>query len=114
MARLDQAHEKGGSRTAPRLADHLHEGEFSGPVGGDVEVELALGGLDLGNVDVKVADGIGLERPFGRLVAFDLGQPRDASDAGGIGTAMIASALENWPGGQRQLSSGKSVAAGRR
>jgi hypothetical protein len=48
---LDQGHKKGGGRTARRLADHLHEGEFAGPVDGDVE--LASGGLDLGNVDGK-------------------------------------------------------------
>jgi len=33
------------------------EGEFAVPVDGHKEIKLALGGLDLGDVDVKEPDG---------------------------------------------------------
>ena len=56
----------------------LGEGELGCPVHGDEQVELALVGPDLGNIDVEVADGIALERLFGGLVAGDLGQAADA------------------------------------
>jgi hypothetical protein len=56
----------------------LSEGEFTGPVDGHEEEELSLRGLDLGDVDMKIADRICLERFLGRLVAFGIRQPADA------------------------------------
>ena len=56
----------------------LHKGEFARAIDGDKEIELAFGGLDFGDVDVKIADRIGLELLLGGLVAFDLRQPGDA------------------------------------
>jgi hypothetical protein len=41
-------------------------------------VEFALLGSDLGDVDVEVADRVGLEALAGRLVAIGLGEARDA------------------------------------
>ena len=41
-------------------------------------MELAFLGPDLGDVDVEVADRIGLELLLRRLVAFDIGQAADA------------------------------------
>jgi hypothetical protein len=63
----------------------LHEGKFAGAVNGDIEVELALGGLNLGDVDMKIADRIGLEFSLPRLVAFNL---REAADPMPLQTAM--------------------------
>ena len=40
-------------------------------------MQLALLGPHLGDVDVEVADRVGLELLLGRLVAFDLRQPAD-------------------------------------
>lgn len=48
------------------------------PVNSYEEVELALGGLHLVDVDVEVADEVTLELFLGGLVAFDLGPSRDA------------------------------------
>jgi hypothetical protein len=50
----------------------------AGAVAGDEEVEPALGGLHLGDVDVDVADGMGLEGLPGWLVALDFRQSGDA------------------------------------
>ena len=52
-------------------------GKLGGAVDGDEEIELALGGLHLGDVDVEVADRIGLELLANQLVAFDLRQTAD-------------------------------------
>ena len=55
----------------------LDEGELRGAVDGDEQVELALLGPDLGDVDMEVADRVALElAPIG-LVAVDLRQPAD-------------------------------------
>jgi len=56
----------------------LHKGELGGAVDGDEEMELALLGAHLGDVDVDVAERVGLERLARGLVAFDLGQAADA------------------------------------
>jgi hypothetical protein len=53
------------------------EGELRRPVDGDDEMELALSGSDLGEVDMEIADRIGLELTLGRSLAFDLRQPGD-------------------------------------
>ena len=53
------------------------KGELRGTVDGDKEIELALGGSNLRDVDMEIADRIGLELPLGRGLAFDLGQPGD-------------------------------------
>src|SRR5262245_59105908 len=60
------------------LPDQLHERELAGAIDSDIEVELAFGGLDLGDVDVEIANRISLE-PFLRgPTAFDLRQSADA------------------------------------
>src|ERR1700683_1573883 len=53
------------------------EGELRRPVDGDDEMELALSGSDLGEVDMEIADRMGLELTLGRSLAFDLRQPGD-------------------------------------
>ena len=49
----------------------LDKGELGGAVDRDEQIELALLGAALGEIDVEVADGVGLELAPVRLVAFD-------------------------------------------
>jgi hypothetical protein len=42
------------------------------------QAQFALGRLNFGNVDVEIADRVGLELALWRLVANDLGQAADA------------------------------------
>ena len=74
----DQAAQKEVPRGAARhLLVQLDEGELRRSVDGDDEVEFALRGSNFGEVDMKIADRIGLEFAFGGGFAFDLRQPRD-------------------------------------
>lgn len=73
----DQGDEEGPSRHPVGALDQLHEGELARPIDGHEQVELALGGLNLGEVDMEEADRVGLG-PFLRLlVALDLRQAAD-------------------------------------
>jgi hypothetical protein len=54
------------------------KGELGGAVDGDEQIEPALCGSHFGDVDVEVADRIGLELALGGRLALDLRQPRDA------------------------------------
>ena len=74
----DQSLEEGRGRGPSRLPDQLHEGELAGAIDCDVEVELALSGLELGDVDVEIADRISLELLLRRPAAFNLRQSADA------------------------------------
>ncbi len=56
----------------------LDERELERPVYHNEQVDLALFGSHLGDVDVEVADRVALELAPGRLVTLDLGQPADA------------------------------------
>ena len=56
----------------------LRESQLRGAVDGDEQVELALFGPDLGDVDVNVADGVAGEALLLGLGALDLGQAADA------------------------------------
>lgn len=53
------------------------EGELTRPVDCNEQPQFALGRLDLGDVDVKIADRVGLELALWGLVAGDLGQTAD-------------------------------------
>lgn len=68
----DQGDEEARGRHPIGALDQLHEGEFSRPVDGDEQMEFALGGLDLGDIDVEEADRVGLESLLRFLVALDL------------------------------------------
>ena len=56
----------------------MDEGELAGAIYRDVELELAFGSTDLGDIDVKIADRIDLEFLLRFFVADDLRQPADA------------------------------------
>ena len=58
--------------------NELSDGELGLPVDADEQIELSLGVLNLGNVDVDEADGIPLELLALGLVTFDIRQARDA------------------------------------
>ena len=58
--------------------DQFDYGELRSSVDGHEEVELALGGPHLGQVDVEEADRIAVELLPPGLVAFHLGQTADA------------------------------------
>jgi hypothetical protein len=55
----------------------LDEGELGRAVDRDKQIEPALLGADLGDVDMEVADRIALELALLGLVAVDLRQPAD-------------------------------------
>jgi hypothetical protein len=73
----DQAAQEVSRGAARHLLVHLDEGELRRSVDGDKQVELALSSSNLGDVDMKLADRIGLEFAFGGGFAFDLRQPGD-------------------------------------
>lgn len=68
------AQEIGGDRCRCLLVQ-LDESELRGPIYGHEHMQLALLGSDLGDVDMEVADWIGLELLPCRLVALDIRQP---------------------------------------
>ncbi len=72
-----QAAQELGRHHLARLLVQLRVGELGGAVDGHEEIELALGGLHLGDIDVEVPDRIGSELLANRLVAFDLRQVAD-------------------------------------
>ncbi len=74
----DQGSHEVGRGLSCGLLMQFGEREFRCAVDGHEEMELALLGSDLGNIDVKIADRIGLEGFPGRFIAFDIGQPADA------------------------------------
>ena len=73
----DQASQEVSRGATRHLLVHLDEGELRRPIDGDDEVEFALRGSNFGDVDMKIADRIGLEFALGRSFAFDLRQPGD-------------------------------------
>ena len=79
--------QKGGGGHAIGFGDQLDEGEFARAVDGDIEMQLAFGGLHFGDVDVEITDRIGLELLLRRLVAFDV---RQAADPVSLKTAVQA------------------------
>ncbi len=75
--RLYQRDEEGRGGDPVGLFLQPDKGEFARAVNGYKEMKLALGGLNLGDVDVEVADGIALEFLLRGHVARDVRQARD-------------------------------------
>ena len=69
--------EDGGGRSTG-LLHKLYDGKLAGPVDCNIAVQLAFGRPDFGNVDVEVADRIGLKLLLALFVALDSRQPRNA------------------------------------
>ncbi len=57
---LDQVMEEVGCDSTRCFPVQLDEGELRGPVDGDQEIELPLGGLHLCDIDMEEADGYAL------------------------------------------------------
>ena len=75
---LEQIFEELPCSFAVCLVHELRDCKLAGPVNPYEEVELALRGLNFGNVDLKEADGVSLELlPLWHL-ALDIRQARDA------------------------------------
>ena len=88
---LDEAAQEVRGRAARHLLMQFDEGELRGPVDGDDEMELALDGSHLGEVDMEIADRVGLELALGRGFAFDL---RQASNSVTLKAAMLLRARQ--------------------
>jgi hypothetical protein len=75
--RLDQTAQEVRGCSPRHLLVQLDKSELRGPVDRDDEVEPALRGSNPGDVDMEIADRIGLELAPGRGFAFNLRQARD-------------------------------------
>lgn len=73
----------------------FNEGELGCAIDGHEQVELALFGTDFGEIDVEVADRIGLELFPRGLVAVHV---RQAADAMSLQTAVQRRAGQMWDG----------------
>ena len=91
--RLDQGDEKGRGGDPRGLCLQPDKGEFARPINGYEEMELPFGSLDLGDVDVEVADRIGLELLLRGRVACDVRQTRDVV---ALQTAVQRRAAQMW------------------
>jgi hypothetical protein len=77
--RLDQGVEEGRGGFDVGPLDELGKSELGRAIHRDEKVELALGGADFGEIDVEVADGIGLELLLsGGKSALEFRQAADA------------------------------------
>ena len=56
----------------------LYEGKLGDPVDCNQQVESTLSCLDLGNIDVEITEGVGLELALARSGGLDIGQSGDA------------------------------------
>jgi len=63
----DQVAQEGRGGHFPGLPVQVHEGELGGAVDGDEQVKFAFGRLNPSDIDVKVAEGVGLEFFFAGL-----------------------------------------------
>jgi hypothetical protein len=71
----------------------FHEGELGRAVDGDQQVEPPFGRVDFSQIDVKVAERVGLEARALGLVAVDL---RQSADAVTLEAAMKRRAGQVW------------------
>jgi hypothetical protein len=75
---LDEGVQEVGRDPAGGLLVQPGEGELAGAVDGHEQVQLALLGADLGDVEVEVAERVGLEALPDRAAALGWGQAGDA------------------------------------
>ena len=71
--RGDQRNQEGGGCAPVRVAHKLNEDKLAGAVDRHIQVQLAFRCSDLGDVDMKVADGVGLEFLFRLFVSDHVG-----------------------------------------
>ena len=75
---LEEAPKKVGRRDLVHRGVKFRKDELAGAINTHKKVNLPLLGADLGDVDMKEANGVGLEGFARRLVAFDGSKARDA------------------------------------
>lgn len=75
---LDEVLQKPGGLQLSCLWVQFSEGKLAGAVDRHEQIQLPLGCLHFGNVDMEVADWIALEQLLYRLGAFDFRQPGHA------------------------------------
>src|SRR5665213_613054 len=75
---FDQVFQERDGGGSVSLTMQLHKGELRRAIDRHEEIELALFGTYLGDVDMEVADRVGLELPLLQLVAVHVRQPTDA------------------------------------
>ena len=73
----DQVAQERGSGHFPGLLVQFDIGELGGAVDGHEEIQFAFSRLNLSNINVEVAERVGLELLLGGLVALDLGEAPD-------------------------------------
>lgn len=73
----DQGDQEGRGRQPASALHQPHEGEFSRPINGDEQVQIAFSGLNIGDIYVEEADRVGLELFLRLLVARDRGLSAD-------------------------------------
>ena len=76
--RIKQELQELPSCTPVRLINELRDGELACSVYAYKEIKLSFCGLHLGNIQMKVANGVSLETLSLRFVTLDVRQPRDA------------------------------------
>jgi hypothetical protein len=81
----DQAAQEVSRGLSGHFFMHLDEGELRGSVDGDEKIQFSLSGSNFGDVDMKLADRIGLEFAFGGGFTFDLGRTVDRGSFGPVG-----------------------------
>jgi hypothetical protein len=69
----DECFQEGGSSSHIGLLHEFDHSELGSSIDGYEEIELALGGSHLGQIDVEEADGVALELLSLRPVAVHLG-----------------------------------------
>lgn len=75
---FQEVFEKLPRRPSISPVNQLCDSKLARAIDADEQVQLAFGGLHLGNIDVKEADRIALEALPLRFVAFDVRQAGDA------------------------------------
>lgn len=73
----DEITQKGCCGHFPGLLVQLHESELGGAVNGNEQVKFAFSRLNLSNINVEVAERVGLELLLHRLVAINVGEAAD-------------------------------------
>jgi hypothetical protein len=113
----DQAAQEVSGGPARDLFVQFDQGELRGPIDCNDEIELALSGSNLGDVDMEIANRIGLELALGRGFAFNLRQAKDpmtpeGNDAATSGSDAGSSAAKRT--GNRRAAAGYAFGKRRR
>lgn len=73
----DEIAQESGRGHFPCLVVQFHENELGGAINGNEDIQLAFRPLNLSNINVEVAERIGLELHLRRLIPVNFGQAAD-------------------------------------